>query len=127
MLGYKTKTIKTPLPMSLLFEHPWRCHGLVPVSELSGTSPAIPTRCLATKDIFRGKNNENRRHFSRHNQHDVLTLLPLQGVLPNATVRSGGVFIVFATTMAAFGNQTGGVLAICAKACFQAQEGKNTT
>ena len=109
--------------------------------------PAIPTRCLATKDIFRGKNNENRRHFSRHNQHDVLTLLPLQsvgttgytfpralpwamcllplqGVLPNATVRSGGVFFVFATTMAAFGNQTGVFLQSVRKLAFRHKRGR---
>ena len=42
--------------MSLLFEHPCRCHGLVPEGMLSDTGPAIPTRCLATKNISRGKN-----------------------------------------------------------------------
>ena len=51
----ETKTLKTPLPMSLLFEP---CAAVMAscLRASSRTSPAINTRCYATKAICRGKN-----------------------------------------------------------------------
>ena len=54
-----TKTFKTPLLLFPLFELSCCCHGFVPVNKLTDTCPAIITRCFATENIIRGKNNKN--------------------------------------------------------------------
>ena len=70
-----TKTFKTPLLLFPLFELPCCCHGFVPVNKLTDTCPAIITRCFATENIIRGKNNE--KLFRGTRQWELGELFPL--------------------------------------------------